>query len=162
MPENFKIYVNRLKGGQKEKINETGPPRSLEIEDEKEVSFPAAVQISGEAYLAEDHLVLHLNISTQALLPCAICNEKFTVPIKLSNVYITTPLSEIRGASFDYASEVREAIFLQIPLYFECHGGNCPERNALNKYLKKNSSAAKSPSEKEGANFPFADLNGCD
>ena len=161
MHEEFKIYVDRLKGGQNEEIDETVLPEALEIEDEKEVAFPASIHVFGEAYLAEDHLVLHLNISTKAMLPCAICNEKFTVPIELSNVYLSTPLSEIPGAAFDYASEAREAIFLQLPVYFECHEGSCPERKQLNNYLKQPSSAPKpsSGSEKEGANFPFADLS---
>ena len=161
MHEEFKIYVDRLKGGQNEEIDETVLPQTLGLKDEKEVAFPASIHIFGEAYLAEDHLILHLNISTKAMLPCAICNEKFTVPIELSNVYLSTPLSEIPGAAFDYASETREAIFLQLPVYFECHEGNCPERKFLNKYLKKSSSTPKPAlgSEKEGANFPFADLS---
>jgi len=161
MHEEFKIYVDRLRGGQNEEIDETVLPEALEIEDEKEVAFPASIHVFGEAYLAEDHLVLHLNISTKATLPCAICNEKFTVPIVLSNFYISTPLSEIPGTAFDYAPEVREAIFLQLPLYFECHEGNCPERKQLNNYLKQPSSTPKPSSgpEKEKIHFPFADLS---
>jgi len=160
MHEEFKIFVDRLRNGHKEKIEEKFSPQALEMKEEKELFFPSTVDVSGETYLAEDHLVLHIHISTQVTVPCTICNEKFTIPIEIPNVYISTPLSEIRDSTFDYSSEVREAVLLQIPTYFECQDGNCPERTVIKKYLKPSPSSKKSssPAENEGVNFPFADL----
>src|SRR5579871_861362 len=125
--ENLKIYIDRLKGGQTQKIDETLSPEFLDI-GEEELFFDKPVQLKGETYLANEHLIIHLNIETTACLPCSVCNDPVHVPIVIKNIYLTEPISEIKGAMFDLANEVRESILLQTPLFSECHNGKCPER----------------------------------
>ncbi len=67
--ENLKIYIDRLKGSQTQKINETLPPDFLGI-DEEDLLFDQPVQLKGETYVANEHLIIHLNIETTARLPC--------------------------------------------------------------------------------------------
>ncbi len=152
--ENLKIYIDRLKGGNALKIEETLPPDFLDVDDE-ELVFEETVRIQGEAYLADEHLVIHLNIETSAFLPCSICNDAVSTPISLKNIYLTEPLSEIKGAIFDLGQQVRETILLQTPLFIECNGGKCPEREHIKKFLKPE----EKPSDPgEITHFPFADL----
>jgi len=150
----LQIFVDRLKNDQTLKIDETLPPDFLGI-DESELSFKEPVHTQGEVYLADDHLVIHLAIDTVATLPCSICNETVTVPIQIKNLYLTQPLAEISGSIFDLGEEVRETVILQTPLFVECSGGKCPEREQIKKFFKK-----ELPPEKDEVtiNFPFADL----
>ena len=152
--EKLKIYIDRLKGGQILEIDETLPPDFLEI-DEEELAFEEPVRLHGEAYLANDHLVLHLNIETSARLPCSICNDSVHTPIALKNIYLSEPLEEIKGSIFDITEEVRETILLQTPLFTECHNGKCPDRAVVNKFLRPYENEKSGPDD---ANFPFADL----
>lgn len=152
--ESLKIYIDRLKGGQTLKIDETLPPGFLDV-DEEDLLFEDPVFLNGEAYLANEHLIIHLNIETQASLPCSICNDPVHISIVIKNIYLSNPLAEIKGAVFDITNEVRESILLQTPLFTECHNGKCPERESLKQFLK--------PPQKEAKNdivhFPFADLD---
>ena len=153
--EILKIYIDRLKEGDTEKLDATLPPSILDIQEE-ELSFPEEVRVSGEVYLADEHLVAHLQAQTTALIPCSICNEPVKLAILVKDHYATEPLSEIRSAIFDLTPEVREALLLQVPQFIECNAGNCPTRDTLKKYLH-------SSTEKQAANeqvyFPFSDLD---
>ena len=153
--ENLKIYIDRLRGDQTVKIKETLPPEFMDITDD-ELAFTDPIQVQGEAYLAEDHLVIHLNMETTARLPCSICNDTVVTPIQIKNIYLTEPLSDIKSSVYDIAEQVRETILLQTPLFTECSEGKCPERENIKKFLK--------PEEKptdpaEIIHFPFADLD---
>ena len=151
--ENLKIYIDRLKGGQTQKLDESLPPDFLEI-DEEDLLFEDPVSLQGETYLADEHLIIHLNIETTAYLPCSICNDAVQTPIAVKNIYLTVPLSDIKGAIFDISEEVRESILLQTPLFTECNQGKCPERENIKKFLK--------PGEESSHNiihFPFLDLD---
>ncbi|MGC1878166.1 MAG: hypothetical protein WA347_02500 [Rhabdochlamydiaceae bacterium] len=151
--ENLKIYIDRLKGTQTLKIEETLSPDFLEV-DEEDLLFDEAILIKGEAYVADEHLVIHLNIETTACLPCSICNHPIQVPVALKNIYLTKTLTEIAGAIYDITDEVRESILIQTPLFAECNGGKCPEREHLKQFLK--------PEQTTGddiVHFPFADLD---
>jgi uncharacterized metal-binding protein YceD (DUF177 family) len=151
--KNLKIYIDRLKGGQTLKLEESLPPDFLDVHEE-DLLFAEPVRLKGEAYLANEHLIIHLNIETTACLPCSICNDPVHLPISIKNIYLTEPLDEIKGAIFDITGEVRESILLQTPLFTECHGGKCPERDALQQFLKLPQN-----STEDIANFPFADLD---
>lgn len=130
----LKIYVDRLKDGHTQKIEEELFSDFLEIAEE-ELSFPLPVTVKGDAYLAEDHLVLHLKAKTEAKLPCSICNEQFLFPIDI-DFYHTVALDELKNPIFDYSLTLRESILLQVPPFAECNAGQCPERPTVNKYLK--------------------------
>ncbi len=154
--EKFKIYIDRLKSGDRIKLDETVSADLLGL-TEKELAFPEPVRIRGEVYIAEDHLISHLNIETMACIPCSICNQAVPIPIALRDLYLTKPLEEVHKAVYDLSEEIRESILLQAPLYAECNQGQCPERGSLEKFL------AKPPEQKTkeappANHFPFADL----
>ncbi|MBS0653603.1 MAG: hypothetical protein JSR39_08805 [Verrucomicrobia bacterium] len=156
--EKFKIYVDRLKNGHVEEIKETVGPEFLEIEEE-ELSFPEDVQVSGEVYLADDHLVAHFSIQTSATLPCSICNEPVHIPINIQNAYSTIPLEEVRFAIYDLSNEIRETTLLQVPLFAECNNGKCPGRDQIKEFLHGDSGGELNPEQSPVVHFPFADLD---
>jgi uncharacterized metal-binding protein YceD (DUF177 family) len=150
----LKIYTDRLKGGHLLKVEETLSPDFLDIQ-EKELLFQEPVRVTGDIYLAEDHLVMHLTMETSATLPCSICNTAVHTPIFIKNAYLTEPLDEIKHALFDVTERIRETILLQVPLFAECNCGQCPERKEIKKFLKSEEIPSAS---KEIVHFPFADL----
>ncbi|MES2345589.1 MAG: hypothetical protein V4494_06620 [Chlamydiota bacterium] len=151
MTEEFKIYIDRLKNGHTEKVQEEVDPSFLDI-TEKELSFPVPVAVQGEAYLAEDHLILHMKVKTRAQIPCAVCNEPFLYPIE-TDFYNTIPVEEITNPVFDYSDILRESILIEIPPFTECHEGACPERETISKFLKKETST-----DAPDVQFPFSGL----
>jgi uncharacterized metal-binding protein YceD (DUF177 family) len=155
--EQLKVYIDRLKGGDKEKVSLTLSSLILDVKEE-ELTFPEDVQVTGEIYLADDHLIGHLNAQTTALMPCAICNNITKVLIHIKDEYITVPLAEVRSAIYDLTPDVREILLLQVPQFVECHDGNCPERETLKNYLSKPASE-KPKTEAQPVHFPFADLS---
>lgn len=152
--DKLKIYIDRLKNGQTLKIEEVISPDFLDI-DEDDLVFKDPVHLKGEAYLSNEHLIIHLNIATAAILPCNICNAPVQIPISIKNIYLTKLLAEIKGAIYDVADEVRESILLQTPLFAECNNGNCSERKNLKNFLKRDSRASGNPN----LHFPFTDLD---
>lgn len=156
MIKNLVVYVDRLKDGQTLVIEEKISSDFLDIH-ESELSFPSPVTIQGKTYLADDHLVVQLSLHTTFVMPCSICNENTASPVDIKNFYHVEPLEEIKGQIFDYTELLREAILLQIPAFIECNGGNCPERNSLNTFLKKKEKTPVSP-KANPVHYPFADL----
>lgn len=157
MDERFKIYVEQLRGGHVETLSESFSPEFLDVH-EKDLKFIDPVFIKGEAYLAEDILVLHVDISTLAVIPCSICNEPVKVNIAIRGSYQAIPLEEVKGGIYNFQHVIREMILLETPVLAECGGGNCPQRNQLEKYLKQQSNAPAKSREEEGYR-PFADLD---
>lgn len=151
MSEAFKIWIDRLKEGQTQKIKALFPPVFLDIA-ETELQFPFPVEVSGEAYLADMHLLLKFSASTRAVMPCAICNEMIETKLQINDFYHTEPLEEIRDAIFDFAPILREALLSELPKYVECCSGNCPQREAMAPFLRKK------PKAEPDVHFPFADL----
>lgn len=149
----FHIYIDRLREGKKIRIDENLDPSFLSVQED-DLKFPQPVKVHGEAYLAEEHFVLRLTASTDALLPCIICNEMTSLPLRVENFYFTLPLSELANPIFDYSEPLREALFLELPQFVECSQGICPEREKMTVYLKKNPSSEDTSS----THFPFSDL----
>ncbi|MGE0199249.1 MAG: DUF177 domain-containing protein [Simkaniaceae bacterium] len=145
METQLKIYIDRLSDEKTEKIRENLTPDFIDV-DEEDLQFRAPVHIEGQAYIAESHLIVQLKIETEALIPCSICNQKVTVPLKINPLYHTEELSNIRGQIYDYTPPLREGILLEVPTYVEC-GENCPEREKIKNYLSEGNQQ-----------FPFADL----
>lgn len=152
MQEALKICIDRLSSGKTEKIEGVINSSFLGVM-EKELQFPSPVVLSGEAYLADDHLIIHLNASTKARMPCAICNEMIETDLTVDHFYHAEAIEDIKGAVFDYSEPLREAILIELPRYIECRSGNCPERKAIAPYLRKSD---KSDGESQ---FPFAGLD---
>lgn len=152
MQEVFKIWIDRLGEGNVQKIDGSFDPAFLEIE-EKELQFHAPVRVVGEAYLADQHLIIHLRAQTKATLPCAICNQMIDMDLKVENFYHSEAITEIPSAVFDLSAPLREALLIELPKYLECNGGNCPERVNLAPYLRSTPKT-----DTKNINLPFADL----
>lgn len=144
----FIIYTDRLREGKTETIEITTSPDFLAI-DEPELVFDKDVHVSGRAYLANDHLILHLSAKTEGKLPCKICNEMTICTIEVDNISIPISLSEVKGAIYSFEQDLREAILLETPLIAECNGGSCPMRKKEN---------LRSGNKEIPTYLPFADL----
>lgn len=151
MDEGFKIYIEQLKDGHEETINELFDPSFLRI-DEKELQFREPVSVQGRAYIANEDLVLELNAETTCFMPCLVCNEMVPVSIKLNNCMLVEPKESIKSGVFRYNNFLRESLLLEIPQFIECNNENCPKRSEMNKFLKKNKQKG------EGTFYPFANL----
>lgn len=154
--DRFRIFVEQLKQGHKREIDEEFTPDFLEIR-EKDLSFSKPIAVKGEAYLADNVLVLHLDVHTTAAMRCTICSEPTDVDIAIKGFYHAVPLVEIKGAIYDFREMLREEILLQVPMLAECHQGKCPQRKSLEKFFKKASSPG--AKEDEEGYRPFADLD---
>ncbi|MGZ3633883.1 MAG: YceD family protein [Parachlamydiaceae bacterium] len=152
MDDTFKIFVDQLKKGGVEKIDLTCAPTILEVNEEA-LRFNYPVCVRGEAYLADDALVLHFNASTVALIPCSICNGPVETAIEVNGFYHMVPLEEIKHGCYSFHGVLRETILLEVPSFAECTNGRCPQRKELAKYLKSPTRA-----DSDG-HQPFADIN---
>lgn len=154
MDDIFKIYIDQLRDGRESQINEQLNSDFLGI-DEPNLTFQNHVKIEGSAYLADDELLFHWNIWTEALIPCSICSQPVPVEIKILNFYTSIPLSDIKGAVFNFKELLRETILLEVPTFAECNQGHCPKRKEFAKYLKETSSKL---AKEEDGHRPFANL----
>jgi hypothetical protein len=156
MMEDFKIYIDRLKDRHVQKIEEAFNPSFLEV-DEEELQFDLPVTVRGEAYLTDDHLIIHLSAATMAEMPCSVCNKMIKTPLTVGNFYHAEPLSEIREAIYDFGEALREALLIELPRTIECNGsalgqqGTCPSRETLAPYLREET--------RSETYFPFADID---
>lgn len=155
--EAFKIYLDRLRGGVTEKIHEVAEPLILEV-SEPDLQFNQPITIDGEAYLAESNLILHLHVSTVAVIPCAVCNAPVSVAITVDSLYHMEAIENCRGGVFYFKDIVREAILLETPSFAECNQGHCPQRQEIAKYLK-NECPDSSDASHTGEYHPFADID---
>jgi uncharacterized metal-binding protein YceD (DUF177 family) len=152
MSDPFVILIDRLKGGHTQKIEGSFDPAFLAVE-EPALRFTNKVMVKGEAYLTDAHLIIHLKASTQATMPCAICNRMIETDLKVDNFYHTEPIEEIRSAHFNFSEALREAILIELPRTVECNQGKCPERDVMAPYLRSEKRSDKT------TYFPFADMN---
>lgn len=155
MDDAFRIYVDQLRDGHIEHLDEEFSPEMMEITD-AELQFQQPIKVTGEAYLAEDELVLHLDINTQAVIPCAICNDPVTVDVSLEGIYYTVPDEELTSGIYDYRESLREMILLETPRFAECEG-KCPQRKEVQKYLREEGASDDRLPPDEGQK-PFAHL----
>ena len=155
MDDAFKIYVEQLRDGHVEELDESYDPEFLGI-DEKDVSFMDPVLLKGKAYLADDELILHLNVQTNVILPCVVCNDRVKVPVAIQDNIQIIPLSEVKGGVMNIKELLREVILLETPVFAEC-GGKCPHRQEISHYLKEGK-GEQTKNNEEGFT-PFADLD---
>lgn len=153
MDEGFKVFLEQLRDGKTKKISEVFAPEFLGIQD-PELILDSKVFVNGEAYIAEEEVLVHLQVKTKAKLPCAICNEWVEKEIHLEDLYLAEPLTNIRGGIYNFKQALREEILLEIPLFVECHQGNCPERKEYERFFK----TGQTNEEDEGGYKPFSDL----
>ncbi len=151
MSEPFIISIDRLNEGVVQKINVSLRSDFFEV-NEPDLSFNDLVEVSGEAYLTDEDLVLHLSASTIAQIPCSICNRTVPFQLAIKGYYHAEPLTDIRTGLFDYRGVLREALLIELPKAAECRGG-CPERAMIAPYLRK-----KNAPDATAHYFPFNDL----
>ncbi len=152
MDDLFKIYIARLKEGIEEHLAESFDPSFMAV-IERDLVFKVPIHLKAHAAMADDNLVFRFCVDTEATMPCAICSQQVQVKIAINNFFHTENQEDIRGGIFNFKEILRETILLEIPLIIECHGGNCPERADMVKYMRKN----KMDEEKEFYH-PFTDL----
>lgn len=138
------IFVDRLSNGEVEEIEETIDATLLEIGD-KDLALTGSVLISGEAYVADDNLILDLNLTATAKKTCSICNEPTEFPIEIDDLSLVIEHREISSGVFNYTDEIRSAILLKAPDFIECGEGNCNHREEIKKFLKGSSPDTYSP-----------------
>lgn len=155
MAAEFFIHVDRLRDGEMLPLEVEIPSDVMSIKED-EIQFNHPIKVNGQAYLADDHLIIHYDVCTYVTLPCAICNAMTPLLVELKNSYFTEPLSGIRSGTFDYSAALRDAILLETPPYTECADGLCPERVFVEKYLVSEGSIKKTSPD---VYFPFGDLD---
>ncbi len=158
MDDEFKIYVEQLREGREKKIEEHLDPDFLDIH-EPDLAFKEPVEVIGVAYLAEQELIIHWEVKTEAVISCAICNEPTSVPVHIHNFYYSEPLAAIKSGIYNFKNLLRETILLEVPAFTECHGGHCPKRQEYSKYLKEPSDPSDSSDDQDEGYQPFADLD---
>ena len=151
MSEPFKIYIDRLRGGNTETIDTVLEPSFLDVQ-ETDLSFSRPVELKADVYLTDEHLIIHLKASTKAIRPCAICNQPTVTDLVVKDFYHTELVQDIPSAIFDFREVLREALLIELPLVVECNGGKCPERQSLGPFMS-------SKERKENPTyFPFTDI----
>lgn len=156
MSDRCLLLIEHLKEGKSSSFEENFDPKTLSLDD-KELSFKPPIHVKGVGYLAEDHIVIHVDVEGSAYLPCSVCNKPVNIPVILKNAYITKPLSDLSGGKLDFTEDLRETILLEVPSFAECNEGNCPDRAYIEKYLKH--TAITPTQQKEDVYYPF---NGID
>jgi len=153
MKKQLPIYIERLRDGRIEHVQESIDSKMLDISD-ADAKFSERVAVSAKAYTADDFLLVELTISAKAELMCSVCNEPFFYPIEIRNAIFETALDEITDAVFDLYPLVRECVLLEIPFYPQCAGASCKNRESLDRYFKNDASK-----ESENTLFkPFENL----
>lgn len=149
--DEFKIYADRLLNGEREELHGTSSADFIAVDDE-DLRFKSPVSYQGEAYIASNELVVHLNVETVCEAPCAICNRWSPISLKLEDYFDVCPLEDIKGHIYDFSENLREELLLQVPFSVECEEGCCPKRKELERYLKQDEG------EPSNEQRPFADL----
>lgn len=155
--DQFRIYVEQLRDGHVERLKEDLPPDFIEV-NEEELRFVDPVHLSGQAYLADDDLVMKFHVETFATIPCVICNEPTKYKVVVSEDYQMMPLDEVKGGIYDFKDLLREAIILETPRTIECHEGKCPHRTQVKKYLKQEKEGG-GDGDDDGSYHPFENLD---
>lgn len=148
----FRVDIGALSEESSYRFHDKISSDFLDIKEE-ELVFETPITISGEAYLANDHLVIHIQAELKASMPCSICNKSAALSIEIKNHYFTKELAEIKDHYFDFSDDLRQTILLEVPSFIECEDGSCPSRKELQKFYKKIK-----PEEDEEKHFPFKGL----
>lgn len=148
----FHLVLDYLIGDKKESKEGFFSSDFLEVK-EPELVFSPEVWLHWEAYIANQMLVIQMNIKVEIQLPCSVCNQMTSKEIKIEKGYQTIPLKELSQSTVDIAPIFREALLLEVPQFIECNEGLCPERKEIDPFLKK---SIKSSETEEY--FPFSDL----
>jgi uncharacterized metal-binding protein YceD (DUF177 family) len=128
------IYTDRLHGGATLKLAANFAPNELSVDD-ADVKILRPIDVHGQAYLADSHVIVQLDIATTVSKPCRVCNEDVAMDLDLKEVYWMLPIDEIQGTKIDGVEIVRELLLSEIPPFFECGGGSCPRRPEMERFI---------------------------
>lgn len=132
----IQIFIDRLVNEGEFTQNGSLPQDILDLKGEIKSSN---ITYALKAYITDGHLLLNFDASCDITLPCKICNEDTKIAISLVKQTHLESLEEIKKGVYDASMCIRNAILLLIPDFAECNG-NCPEREFVNKFLKKKDS----------------------
>ncbi|MCH9617487.1 MAG: hypothetical protein SP4CHLAM5_05150 [Chlamydiia bacterium] len=132
--DELELYIDRLRAGEYKDYSFISPPDFMDASD-KEALFKKDIEVEISATIGGDHLIFDISIQTDGINYCKICNDPISHALSIKEKHTIIPLSEMKCGIFSLKPYVRELIFLNIPRYSEC-GGQCPERNVIDKYLK--------------------------
>jgi hypothetical protein len=152
MDDRFKVFVDRLEHGHIQEIDETIPPSLLDLSSE-DALFKHEIRVKGSAYLANHELIVALEVKASVEVPCRICGDECDIPLALAHLYLTPTKEEIKGGIYSFREALRDELLLEVPRFHECHGGKCPSRKEIDKYLKKQEAKGKEETQQ-----PFKDL----
>ncbi|NGX55538.1 MAG: hypothetical protein KR126chlam2_01174 [Chlamydiae bacterium] len=136
MDKRFNIYIDHLRDGSRESIDECFSSDFMDIHED-ELAFERPVEVHGATYIAGDLLVLHLSLAAEATMPCAICNTGVQVKLEIPEFTQTVEMRAIKGGIFNFKELIRESLLLELPHTVECNEGHCPERKVLEKFTSK-------------------------
>jgi hypothetical protein len=134
--DSLTIYVDRLRGGEEEKLEVKLPPGGFDFGD-PELTLADDVAVRGTAYLADGQLIMRFTIIATVAMPCRICNRPVLYHLDLRDLYWIVELADVKGAKVDGAAIVTELIASELPHYLECNEGSCPERKESGKFLNQ-------------------------
>ncbi|MCH9634471.1 MAG: hypothetical protein S4CHLAM7_12230 [Chlamydiae bacterium] len=140
MKDDFLINLDQLRKRGNQNLEMSVSTDFLSVE-EGEFHFAPQLTIQGEAYIVDERLILHLDISVPVAIFCKICREETTQNLSINNLYHVVEINEIKSTIFDFSSVLQDEIFLEVPRFAECRDGNCPERETLKKYLTSKKSS---------------------
>ena len=135
MDHDFTVFIDRLTEGKTQSIDEK-VLKDFFFEDEEALKFAPEVLVKGKAYLTNDHLVLDIEVKTEASMPCIICEKFVPFSLEIEKQTLTIPLEEIKSKIFSYKDLIKEGILLQLPQTKECNDG-CSLREEISSYMKK-------------------------
>jgi uncharacterized metal-binding protein YceD (DUF177 family) len=133
------VYIERLREGKVELIEEKIDPARLDIAEEDFIC-KEPIEMKAEVYLVDTWLIVKMSFTTQVTLSCSFCNEPFVFPIEVKDEQYEESLEEIKDSVLDLLPLIREALFLEIPFYPQCGNTVCRNRDEIEKYLKKEES----------------------
>lgn len=146
------IDLNRLRQENVEEFEVALDPSIMELDPADNIKVTEPVEVQGRAYIADDELIVELDVEGVLEIHCAMCHEPFDYQVSVVNYVHNQPVSEIKHSTFDAKELVREAFLLEIPLFPQCGGNECENRDKIAKYLKQEGSA------EEASQSPFKDL----
>lgn len=136
----FVVYVDRIRDGSQVDLNEVSSPAFLDIDNDPEIRPSQDVSFSGNAYIADDWLIIQGSIETTLMMRCAMCSELFEFPVHITDWMHEEPIENCTSGTFSYEQLIRESVLLEAPFYALCGGKVCLHREEVSVYLSKASS----------------------
>lgn len=135
--DDLKLYIYRLKlPGEKEEIRYALNPDLICDPEEKEL-FPSEILVTGSLErIDNEQWFLSLDVSTQLMLRCCVCEKKFIYPIRSIEISHLICFSDAKSGIFDCRDLIRQELLLESDHFQECSKDGCPERGNIVQFLQ--------------------------